>query len=202
VEPESFGEDPLCLLENDARIERALQVRRPLVPGFRDAQQPVEHDGRLLDASKPKRAASGFSTPPVQSATIISLTEMRAGRDRAILGGGGTRPGKAVPAEVETNGDRIVVEGAAEAEVAIARLIELTTILARRTAQLQEALDSRIVIEQAKGILAERLGTDVDAAFRLLRRAARSNRIRLRDLATQVVSSAETPRQLMSPNGL
>jgi AmiR/NasT family two-component response regulator len=85
--------------------------------------------------------------------------------------------------------------------VAIARLIELTTILSRRTAQLQEALDSRIVIEQAKGILAERFGTDVDAAFRLLRRAARSNRIRLRDLAMQVVSSAETPPQLMSSNG-
>jgi ANTAR domain len=88
-----------------------------------------------------------------------------------------------------------------EAEVAIERLIDLTSILAKRAAQLQEALDSRIVIEQAKGILAERFGTDVDAAFRLLRRGARSNRIRLRDLAEQVVSSSETPPQLSSPNG-
>jgi AmiR/NasT family two-component response regulator len=54
------------------------------------------------------------------------------------------------------------------------------------------------VIEQAKGILAERYGTDVDSAFRLLRRGARSNRMRLRDLASRVVASPETPAELSS----
>src|SRR5439155_16799094 len=78
-----------------------------------------------------------------------------------------------------------------EAETVINCLIELTSVLARRAAQLQEALDSRIVIEQAKGVLAERYGTDVESAFRILRRAARSNRIRLRDLAERVVESPE-----------
>ena len=65
-----------------------------------------------------------------------------------------------------------------EAERAIERLLELTSVLARRASQLQEALDSRIVIEQAKGVLAERYCIDVEDAFRLLRRAARSNRVR------------------------
>jgi AmiR/NasT family two-component response regulator len=80
-----------------------------------------------------------------------------------------------------------------EAERAVKRLVELTAVLARRSAQLQEALDSRIVIEQAKGILAERFSLDPDEAFQLLRRGARSNRIPLRDLAARVVSSRKTP---------
>ena len=77
-----------------------------------------------------------------------------------------------------------------EAAVAVRRLVELTGILARRAAQLQQALDSRVVIEQAKGVLVERFGIDSDEAFRLLRRTARSNRIRLHEVCAQVVSAA------------
>jgi len=80
-----------------------------------------------------------------------------------------------------------------EAETAVRRLVELTTILARRCAQLQEALDTRIVIEQAKGVLAERFHLEPDHAFEVLRRSARSNRVSLRELAARVVSSERTP---------
>src|SRR4051812_22329004 len=48
--------------------------------------------------------------------------------------------------------------------------------LRARVKQLQTALDTRIVIEQAKGILAERFHLPVDDAFLLLRYAARSSR--------------------------
>jgi len=81
----------------------------------------------------------------------------------------------------------------AETEVAVRRLVELTTILARRCAQLQEGLDTRVVIEQAKGILAERFHIPPDRAFDVLRRAARSIRLSLHDLAARVVSSGRTP---------
>ncbi|MGW6022657.1 ANTAR domain-containing protein [Streptomyces sp. NPDC055099] len=54
--------------------------------------------------------------------------------------------------------------------------------------QLQEALVSRIVIEQAKGVLAERWKCTVDEAFAALRRHARSNRLRLAECARQVVA--------------
>jgi hypothetical protein len=54
--------------------------------------------------------------------------------------------------------------------------------------RLIRALESRIVIEQAKGILAERYALSCDEAFRLLRDSARSSRTRLRSLAEAVAS--------------
>ena len=65
--------------------------------------------------------------------------------------------------------------------------------LERENAQLRQALLSRIVIEQAKGILAERYGIELEQSFELLRRVARSNRVRVHTLATAVVSANATP---------
>ncbi len=56
--------------------------------------------------------------------------------------------------------------------------------------QLSEALASRIVIEQAKGMIAERHGLPVDAAFAALRHHARSHNQRLAEVARSVVSGA------------
>jgi GAF domain-containing protein len=57
--------------------------------------------------------------------------------------------------------------------------------------QLQTALNSRVVIEQAKGKLAERLGIDVNQAFTLLRDQARNRNQRLSDLARAFVDGTE-----------
>jgi AmiR/NasT family two-component response regulator len=76
------------------------------------------------------------------------------------------------------------------------RLAELVVALADENANLQRALDTRVVIEQAKGVLAERYGLEVHEAFQVLRRAARSNRMRLHDLATRVVESRQTPPEI------
>ena len=56
-------------------------------------------------------------------------------------------------------------------------------------AQLQTALDSRVVIEQAKGILAERLGFDMDTAFATLRDAAQRANRPLSEVAGGVIAS-------------
>jgi hypothetical protein len=75
----------------------------------------------------------------------------------------------------------------------VGALLAEVTELRERTAQLEHALRSRIVIEQAKGVLVERLVVDVDTAFSILRRAARAQQMRLHELAHQVVSSRATP---------
>ncbi len=62
--------------------------------------------------------------------------------------------------------------------------------------QLQQALTSRIAIEQAKGIIAERLGCDMDEAFRVLRAHARRDGRRLAEVAQQVVTGALRPDAL------
>ncbi|MEZ0491472.1 GAF and ANTAR domain-containing protein [Kineococcus sp. TBRC 1896] len=64
---------------------------------------------------------------------------------------------------------------------------------ARVQAQLQEALDSRIVLEQAKGALAQRFRVHPDAAFQRLRARARTERRRLRDVAQEVVDELVRP---------
>ena len=58
--------------------------------------------------------------------------------------------------------------------------------------QLQAALNSRVVIEQAKGKLAERLGLDMAQAFNLLRDFARSRNLRLSDVARAFVDGSES----------
>lgn len=64
-------------------------------------------------------------------------------------------------------------------------------------AQLQSALTSRVVIEQAKGVLAARLDVDMGEAFERLRQRSRNDRRRLVEVAEEVVN-ARSDESLMS----
>jgi GAF domain-containing protein len=60
--------------------------------------------------------------------------------------------------------------------------------------QLQTALNSRVVLEQAKGVLSQRGDLDMDRSFAVLRRYARDHNLRLTDVARAVVRR-ELPAQ-------
>ncbi|QBI19679.1 ANTAR domain-containing protein [Egibacter rhizosphaerae] len=85
--------------------------------------------------------------------------------------------------------DRVEAAGVL-ADMAASYILNAQTIVERDTVreQLQHALDSRVVIEQAKGKLAERHGLDAATAFERLRGAARSRRERIHDAARAVVN--------------
>jgi hypothetical protein len=75
----------------------------------------------------------------------------------------------------------------------VEELRDLVERLKEERDQLQHALESRIVIEQAKGVLAERYRLTIDDAFLLLRKSARSARRRIHEVAAEVLYSPQTP---------
>ena len=95
-------------------------------------------------------------------------------------------PGILAPADIRV--------GQALADVATISLLHERSMRHSDTLneQLQTALNSRMIIEQAKGKLAERLGVDMDQAFSLLRDRARTSNRRLSDLARAFVDGTET----------
>lgn len=64
----------------------------------------------------------------------------------------------------------------------------------RLASQLRTALDSRVVIEQAKGVIAEREDVTLDAAYRRLRRYARDHNLKLTETALALVEGRLTIR--------
>ena len=64
------------------------------------------------------------------------------------------------------------------------------------TEQLRHALNSRIVIEQAKGVVAESAVLDMDEAFARLRRHARNHNLRLADLCEAIIGGGLAPAAL------
>lgn len=79
--------------------------------------------------------------------------------------------------------------GQSLADVATIGILHERTVRRRDevTEQLQAALNSRILIEQAKGAVAQQLGISVDQAFNVLRSHARNTSTKITDVATAVI---------------
>jgi GAF domain-containing protein len=69
----------------------------------------------------------------------------------------------------------------------------------RLNEQLSAALSSRVVIEQAKGVISERAGVDLAQAFSRLRRFARNGNLRLTDVAQAAIDGTLDPQAWAPP---
>ncbi|MER7397514.1 ANTAR domain-containing protein [Streptomyces sp. NPDC000151] len=112
-------------------------------------------------------------------------------------GPGGTRPG--VPLGALVLYHDVATPPPAERSAPVPALADAAALHLRHrrtrdhARQLEQALRSRIVIEQAKGVLAERFGYPTDGAFAELRRYARAHQRNLHDLARSVVDGTAPP---------
>jgi transcriptional regulator with GAF, ATPase, and Fis domain len=169
-----------------ARLIELFQIQNdqgPCLDCFRSGQ-PV-HAADLTAAARrwprfaPAARQAGFEA--VQ-ALPMRLREQVIGALNLFRAG----PGAFAPADIRV--------GQALADVATISLLHERSMRHGDTLneQLQTALNSRVVIEQAKGKLAERLGVDMDQAFSLLRDFARARNRRLSALAQAFVDGTET----------
>lgn len=65
--------------------------------------------------------------------------------------------------------------------------------------QLQAALTNRVVVEQAKGVIAQSLGMDMGSAFELLRQHCRRHSLRLAEVAGRIVEGELDATHLIAP---
>ena len=98
-------------------------------------------------------------------------------------------PSTSFAAEVGALDDADVAVGQAFADVATIAILQHRAAAEAHAVkeQLMSALNSRIDIEQAKGVIAERAGLDMDQAFDRLRNHARNHNLRLVDVARDVI---------------
>jgi transcriptional regulator with GAF, ATPase, and Fis domain len=160
----------------------------PCMDAYRTGAQVVNVDlaanqerwPRLAEAARATGFVSVHALPLRLRATIIGALNLFCARP-GVLSESDVRTGQAL-ADVATIGI-LAQRGVQQAELL--------------TNQLQNALNSRVIIEQAKGVLAERHQITVDAAFALLRTHARSHNLHLSDLARQVASGSGIAGELL-----
>ena len=105
-----------------------------------------------------------------------------------------TEPGALSPPDVAT--------GQALADIATISLLQSWALrdVQAVAEQLEEALNSRTAVEQAKGVLGQRLGIGMDEAFSRLRGFARARQSHLTDIALEVVAGTLQPEQVLRPS--
>lgn len=154
--------------------------------------RPV-HSGPLAGPEARQRWPQFAEAARVAGFRAVTAVPMRL-RDRVL----GALDLFLTDAEDVTDADLTVAQALADLAT-IAILHDRLTVDDRTViSQLRTALETRVVIEQAKGIVAEQARLSMDEAFARIRKHARSNNERLRDVSAAIVSGDLTALHLTS----
>ena len=162
----------------------------PCVDCFRDGKAIINHALHANDDRwplfTPQALAFGFHSVPCMPLRL-------RGRTVGALNLFRTEEG------VLSDEDVILAQGLAD--VATIALLQHQTALDARMLndQLSNALNSRIIIEQAKGIVGQATNCNMDEAFDRLRAHSRNHNLRLTDVARSLVTGELSPEELDAP---
>jgi GAF domain-containing protein len=159
----------------------------PCLDCFNSGQPVVNQDLRAVNGRWPR-----FATVAV-SAGFISADAIPMRLRRQVIGALNL-----FRSEPGSMSDDDVMVAQALADIATIAILQHRLVIETQTVndQLSGALSSRIVIEQAKGMIAERLRLPVEQAFARLRTHARSHNLRLTALAGDIVAGDVDPSSL------
>ena len=162
----------------------------PCLDAFR-AGQPVEHESLQAGSGRWPSFSAAALRAGFQSAVALPL------RLRETTLGALNLLSVTQTPMVEAD----IIVARAFADLATLSIVQhrAATEAQRLNEQLSAALTSRVVIEQAKGVIAERAGTDLAEAFSRLRSYARSSNRRLTGVAEAAVDGTLSPLAWASP---
>ncbi|TFD51018.1 ANTAR domain-containing protein [Cryobacterium frigoriphilum] len=170
----------------------------------------TSEESRIVEVLQ-REAGAGPCVDAYRSGKVVTLSDIEAAGDRypdfqAAALSQGFHSVHAIPMRFRPNtigalnlfrtrkgllSDEDAIIGQALADVATISLLHERSARenATVTAQLQRALNSRVFIEQAKGVIAERNSINMDEAFKRLREHARSRQEPMHTSATNVINS-------------
>jgi PAS domain S-box-containing protein len=179
------------------------QAINPLLDRSSDAALILRSDAVVTYASPAASQLFGWDVDEIVGASVIPLLHPEdLARLAEFLGEVGTVGGAHPPIEVrvQARGDWVT------AEATLTNLLDHPSVRGfvcnlrlsvwreaheraqEKVAQLQNALDTRVVVEQAKGYLMARTGISLEDAFQALRSQARRQRRTVRELAGSVLA--------------
>ncbi len=159
----------------------------PCVEAYRNGEQVVNLDLAAVGSRYPRFAARATSEG---FRSAHSFPMRLRGRTLGALNLLRSQPGPLTEMDI--------VAAQALADIATIAIVQHQVVIDAQllSSQLSSALNSRIVVEQAKGMIGQATDSGMDQAFQRLRGHARNHNIRLADLAAQIAEGTLTPDSL------